>query len=155
MRKKLTTLGNSLALVIDKPLRKMMALAPGAWVRITTNGSALVVERCEPPSSEAEPEGKPAPVREPPSLLQRRAISTLFELVNRHHMSDVRFRRLCTWDSRFIGYLGWLKCTNLAQATPVELATIDRFEACLRELRAERSWDEAIDAALVAVPLVE
>lgn len=43
MRKKLTRTGNSVALVLDKPLLEQLGLDDGGEVELSTNGDVLVV----------------------------------------------------------------------------------------------------------------
>ncbi len=43
MLKKLTKHGNSLALVIDKPILEMLDISPDTPLEVTTNGDALLV----------------------------------------------------------------------------------------------------------------
>lgn len=44
MRKTLTKHGNSLALVIDKPILELLGVAADTPLEITTNGDALIVQ---------------------------------------------------------------------------------------------------------------
>jgi bifunctional DNA-binding transcriptional regulator/antitoxin component of YhaV-PrlF toxin-antitoxin module len=48
MQKRLTRLGNSLALVLDKPLREILGLGPERIVEVKTDGSRLVIEPVRP-----------------------------------------------------------------------------------------------------------
>ncbi len=43
MKKKLTRTGNSVALVLDKPLLEELGIGAGSQVEISTNGDVLVV----------------------------------------------------------------------------------------------------------------
>ena len=43
MRKKLTKTGNSVALVLDRPLLEATGLEPGAEVEVSTDGDVIVI----------------------------------------------------------------------------------------------------------------
>ncbi len=44
MDKKLTKLGNSLALVIDKPILKLLNITQGTTLKIRTDGKNIIIE---------------------------------------------------------------------------------------------------------------
>lgn len=48
MQKKLTRTGNSLALVLDKPLLEQLGLDADTPVEVSTNGDVIVISRVRP-----------------------------------------------------------------------------------------------------------
>jgi bifunctional DNA-binding transcriptional regulator/antitoxin component of YhaV-PrlF toxin-antitoxin module len=145
MQKKLAIVGNSLALVIDKPLRRMLGLRPDTMVRLTIDGRRLIIEPLEPEAPRAVSSG-------PPSNARLEMIRTLRDLGGRYGMTQDQFRRLHHGGIRLGAYHGQL-ASNLLPEDAAELATMQRLKECLRALHAGASWDDAITAAQVAAPL--
>jgi antitoxin MazE len=68
MEKKLTKIGNSLALIIEKPILDLLGIGPDTNFRIRTDGKSLFLEPLEaPPPSQVQDEPFPLPqVKEEP-----------------------------------------------------------------------------------------
>ena len=151
MQKKLSIVGNSLALVIDKPLRRMLGLGPDLMVRLTIDGRRLIVEPAGKAPDGKAPDGK-TPDGTVSSSARRDTARVLLDLGNRHGMSQEQFGRLHHGAIRIGVYRGQL-VSNLIKEDAAELATMQRLQECLRALRAGASWDDAITAARVAAPM--
>jgi bifunctional DNA-binding transcriptional regulator/antitoxin component of YhaV-PrlF toxin-antitoxin module len=153
MQKKLSVVGNSLALVIDKPLRRMLGLRPDTRVELTTDGRRLVIE----PLGTA-PAGGGNVKRSPgaggsPTLARVDAVRTFQALMNRYGITAEQFRRLHHQGIRIGVYNGSLSLGLVTGTDPAEAATLRRLEECLRRLEAGASWEDAIVAALAVVPM--
>jgi hypothetical protein len=142
VQKKVTTVGNSVALVLDKPICDLLGIRRDSMVRLTTDGRRLIVEPLD------EQIGPP-PVSA--SLLD--ALPVLTALTDEFMMTREQFSRLHHGGQSMGAYRGWLRYGFADEASSTELATIQRLEACLRSLRSGGSWDASIDAALAVVPM--
>jgi hypothetical protein len=153
MEKRLCVVGNSLAVVIDKPLRKRLGLSRNTVVRLWSDGRRIVIE----PTGETRTKG---PTRDTPlagpgpvsaeQLDARRVVTTL---MHRYGMWDEQLQRLYHVEPRRRLCLSLYENPDeVAKATPEEIQTMRRLAECLRQRQANRSWDEAIEAALAAFP---
>jgi hypothetical protein len=141
MIKKLMVVGNSLALVIDKPTRRFLNIGRKTQVRVTTQDRRLIIE--------------PIPETPPPPPSERDVVPVFNMLVDRYGMTQERFTRLHHRGMRMFGYHACLR-TGLASTTDdQERATFRRLHACLTALQRRESWDDAITAALHAEPKPE
>jgi hypothetical protein len=140
VKKRLSTLGNSLALVIDKPLRDLLGIDRATVLSISTDGRRLIID----PIASTAVLGPPASQLDAVSAAQ--ALAGL-------DISRANFRRLHHQGMSFAAYQGWLACGYADEADTAELATIQRIEACLRGRVGGGSWDEAVEAAIAAFPL--
>ena len=146
MQKQLSVFGNSLALVIDKPIRDLLGITRNTRLHISTDGRRIVIEPLAPE------EHKPA-VDRPPLAVRLDALPVFDELAHRYCMSQERFQRLSHEPKlRLMAYRGWLDYHDLDKATDAERGTMMRLQACLSELRAGKSWDDAIAAARASFP---
>lgn len=123
--KKLTVVGNSLALIISKPFRKRLGLGRNTEVRVTSDGYRLIVE----PLGDVPPPPMPAAMMLPGKVAD--------ELQN-HAISDEDVQRL----TRFKSVAYYVGATLMARDDDEQ--DFERMAACLERLRAGRSWDEAI-----------
>jgi hypothetical protein len=89
------------------------------------------------------------------SPTQLDAAAVFRALVEEFAMSDRQFRKLhhARSAARIRFYAGWLEMVSRSEIAAVDVATIKRLSACLKCLRAGKSWPLAIDAALVTAPL--
>jgi hypothetical protein len=141
VEKRLSSVGNGLALFIDKPIRDLLGIRRETLLRLTTDGRRLVIEPIDEPSD-----------LPPPSASQLDALPVFAALAERFQMSREQFRSLHHDGASMGAYHGWLQCGYAAEASPAELATIRRLEACLHSLRSGASWEMAIGVALAASP---
>ncbi|HSK03476.1 MAG TPA: AbrB/MazE/SpoVT family DNA-binding domain-containing protein [Kofleriaceae bacterium] len=142
MQKKLSVVGNSLALVIDKPILRMLGIGRDTLVRLTTDGRRLVVEPIEAAASSS-----------PPAAVRLDARKVFQALAHRYDMSQEQFRSLHHEGIRMGAYHGALLTSRALGTAPAEAATMRRLEECLGCLEAGASWADAIAAALIAVPI--
>jgi virulence-associated protein VagC len=150
MEKKLFRIGNSVALVIDKPLRLALGIKPTTLVRVMTDGQRLIIEPCGERSVEAK---RTTAITE---QTQARAIAN--ELMIHLSTSNENFARLTAgWRApncrlRIMHYKMWLDSVRWDCLSAAEHRLIRRFEALYWALRGKATWDEAISAALAAEP---
>ncbi len=144
MRKTLSKFGNSYALVIDKPIRELLGIRPDTPLELWSDGRRLVIE--------PRPDAMPPPVeRAAAPVASESPYSILCKLVHRHGMSTEAFDRLIHKPMRMFAYLGGLEF-DMGCDTPEELASIRRFEECLRVLEGGGTWEEALAQAAQLVP---
>jgi len=141
MYKKLSRIGNSLAIVIDKPIREVLGWSRETVVKLSTDGQRIVIERA--PRSQVEA------MR--PSLSEELDAPRVFRALLARDLDEPRFARLYHGPGRVARYGGFLE-SGITHATPEELADIKRMAACLRALESGKSWDDAIDEALRVAP---
>jgi len=156
MQKRLSVVGNSLALVIDKPIRDLLGIRRETMLRISTDGRRLVVEPIGGAAHAANDVSSHVSIAASPPLgaSEPGPVHVFRTLLNKYGISKVRFRELHhDPSSSLTRYLGWLQLGYARDANPLELATMRRLHQCLEALDAGAAWDDAITAALVAVPL--
>ena len=144
MEKRLQTVGNSFALVIEKPMLKLLGLGRGSVVKLTTDGRRLILER-------VDQENRVAPSADPRLVLDATAVAKA--LMNQHGLWTDDFKKLHHKHWRPMAYIGWLGYARAEKVTEDDLATMRRFEACLAELKVGATKDEAIARALSAHPI--
>lgn len=136
MEKKLTTSGNSLALVIDETIARLLGLTKDTIVSLTIDGHRLIVE----------PRDKAAPKRKVRSVTVGEVRKTLW-LLDWQKMKNEHFVALSEGTPRevFEGALGLEK---------VDPLTVKRLMACLerREANPTEPWSERVAAVLSAHP---
>jgi hypothetical protein len=147
MEKKLSAVGNSLAVVIDKPIRKLLGIGSKTRVKIWTDGRRLVIEPI--PGSHVSP---PAPEGGGLSL---DALTTMMTLMDGYAMTQREFAQLHHDGpkSRSVRWCACAKFGRLDKPTPQEQATMRRLEACLQSKQGGSSWEQAIAHALATVPM--
>ncbi|MCX5748309.1 MAG: AbrB/MazE/SpoVT family DNA-binding domain-containing protein [Proteobacteria bacterium] len=161
MQKRLTIVGNSLALIIDKPIRKMLSLGPSRLVEIKTDGRRLVVEAArEPPTPARVDVACTRSVDEGeieaslPVALVLDAAKVATALWERFAMTHDQFLRLHPEGRRILSYVGWAGSeSEVTAATASQRRAVRRFDLCLQQLEFGRTWDEAIAIVLYAIPL--
>ena len=146
MEKKLSIVGNSLALIIDKPLRRLLALGPERLVRVTFDGRRLIVE----PIDSARP-----PAHSSHNEQRREALTVFRELLNTYGFGNLQWARLAP-GLRVTRYISQLEAAFADPGVAPDetlMATIRRFKQCHAFLRAGHTSDQAIDAALARCPV--
>lgn len=145
MRKKLIRVGNSLALVIDIPLREMIGFAPSREVELSLEGRRIIIEPVE--EADASCCSRKATIE-----MIRSARADLSRLIEHYGMQDAQLQRVVTGYRRRFGFLGWLS-SDLREISVAELANIRRINACVKQLDGGADWDAAIEAALRSEPV--
>jgi hypothetical protein len=146
MNKALIQSGNSLALVIDKPLRRMLGLGPSRMVDLRTDGRRLIIEA----AAEPQPRDATAPAV-PPAVLMN-AAKVARQLVELHGMSQQALQRLypdCPHVARYLA-----RADAGERATPKDQQALFRMHVCHEQLVAGRSWEDAMAIAEYVVPNV-
>jgi antitoxin component of MazEF toxin-antitoxin module len=150
MQKKLVTVGNSVAVVLDKSLRMALGIKPTTLVRVMTDGKRIIIE----PSGERTPEAKHAQV-----LTDRKyAIKVANTLLRVYDMgNDLLARFTCGFAVRrpliaAFRYIRWLEDVDWDRMSDAERRVIRRFEIACDILRSQGNWNEALEAALAEQP---
>lgn len=171
MKKRLCSVGNSLALIIDKPTRRMLDLGPLSIVEVWTDGRRLVMEATGETLDESEVRGvapsrldtlgemaKKARDAEERSMFSRRALDldadSIFRELQRRGLTRERLAELSHEPpGRFSFGHGWIgRGKPATHASSDELATLRRMRVCRDRLRAGGSWEDAITVALATFP---
>lgn len=142
MEKQLIAVGNSLALVIDKPMRQALGIGRASRLRVTTDGVRLVIEPIAKGLLRASATGRNLPF----AIRRAGAIRVYDALVGDGLLEH--WPRLA--GSRWAGYRAAL--VHRHEADPNLTTTMDRLDVCIEIRNAGGSWDDAIGAALAAVP---
>jgi hypothetical protein len=158
--KKLIVVGNSLALVIERPLLRALHYSRKTSFNLWTDGQRLILEpEPEPePNSEPKSESKREPGEDPKNpaaapLDVRRAgaMKTCRELMylglNAERMESLGAGY--TWPRTYYEHLELRKT-----ADPVLEMMMDRLEHVYRAFKETRDWKVAIEGACSAVPEV-
>jgi len=154
MRKTLTAVGNSLALVIDRPILELLEITRETELRLTTDGRRLIIE----PTGSA-----PVMVNKPPAALHeaeidftnpRSTLPILDELQQRHHMRNEQFQQLHHHNyANMIRHRHYCEDPKRTfQPGGTNEATAKRLFVCLQELNAGATWDAAIAGAVKRHP---
>lgn len=140
MQKTLTPLGNSLALVIEKPLRRLLGISQKTVLQISTDGRRIVVE----PLAAAQVLAQRA---EEGELLDAKQTAFLFD--EKYCMTNEQFARLTgqTRPHAFVLYLGKVGGKN---PSPEMRENMARMAECLRYRQSGKNTDEAISMVLCA-----
>jgi antitoxin component of MazEF toxin-antitoxin module len=146
MRKKLSTLGNSVALVIEKPLCRMLGIGPGTTVEVSFDGPRIVIEPIRPDIVARE---------QPERDLTADAERVFNELMHDPGWSQETFERLHCGSRRMTAYSGWVYTRAWENGVEHEINNMRRMRECWRARRAGKGWDEAIEIALRAFPKPE
>jgi antitoxin component of MazEF toxin-antitoxin module len=146
MEKHLQRYGNSLALVIEKPILRALGIGRNTKLTMRTDGRRLIIE---PLPDVFEPVVDPDVER-----LKLDANEVATRLLREHKMWQPQVDRL--WPGCWSPLLytsraeGWSSGTK---ATEDDVQTMHRMETCLLALQDKKSWDEAIEAALQRWPV--
>jgi hypothetical protein len=142
MEKRLIVVGNSLALVIDKSIRKLLGITYKTRFNVTTDGARLIVEPVakEPVRAASSGRGLPLHIRRFNAI---RVYDSLVEL----GLDNEKFIRLT--GARIWSYRARLE-SRLADESLI--LAMDRLDVCIDVFNAGGSWEQAMTAALSAVP---
>jgi antitoxin component of MazEF toxin-antitoxin module len=146
MEKHLQRYGNSLALVIEKPILRALGIGRKTKLAMRTDGRRLIIE---PLPDVFEPVVDPDVER-----LKLDAHEVASRLVHRHGMWQTQLDRLWPGCWNPLLYLSRAEqWTSGSDATEDQLQTMRRMEACLIALQEKKNWDEAIELALQRWPV--
>ncbi len=137
MKKRLQVVGNSLAIVIDKPLRVLLGIGRKTILQVSTDGRRILIE----PTGELH-----APVITASEVDALRVMDTLLQF---HGLGQAEFEQLCPRRMRMFAYRGAVMHGIFDDDTRL---VMKRLEACLRQRIAAAPWDLAIRAALDEIP---
>ena len=150
MQKKLFKIGNSVALVIDKSLRNALGIKATTLVRVTTDGSRIIIE----PNGERTVEQLHAIA----VTGKTRALAIASDLLRNWHVSNDRFAEVCAgWNRpnvrlRIMHYGMWCERVDWHSMSPAEQRLIRRFDVLHTTLCTGAYWEHAVTAALTAEP---
>jgi bifunctional DNA-binding transcriptional regulator/antitoxin component of YhaV-PrlF toxin-antitoxin module len=139
MKKRLSVLGNSLALVIDKPIRKLLGIGRNTILQVSTDGRRILIE----PTGQLH-----VPLITATEVDARRVFDTL---VRHYGLWQPQFDELCPRKMRILVYRGGLEAETYDDDDRI---TMKRLEVCLRKRQADVPWEESIREALDKVPIV-
>ena len=163
MEKNLIVVGNSLALVIDQPTRRMLNLVRSRKVRVSTDGRRLIVE----PVRSFDPVANMAPPvfdrAGPLSLAEQQDAVTVFralqdrygitarELAALHHAPKLPIESTGT----LFHHTAWLARGGQRTANAEETGTVRRMRYCLECVLAGAAFERAVELACLAFPKSE
>jgi antitoxin component of MazEF toxin-antitoxin module len=147
MEKVLTTLGNSVALVIDQPLCRLLGMRRGSRVRVTSDGQRLVIDPVPDEQHHEQPgqqklRKQPQPVEFP----FERIVETLVcwhiseDAIRALHPGIVGPRphsELLVWASRF-----------RPESPEIDQQYARRFRTCFEKVRTGSTWPAAVEETL-------
>lgn len=136
MLKRLSTVGNSIALVLDKPIRDQLGIGRDTVVALSTDGKCLIVEP-QPPGTELAAR-TPLPDPRRAELLEARATVSALEHV--YGMTATHIARMFGRRSFAITVFSH----TFELDNPQHTAAIAKLKSCLGRLQAGASWDDAI-----------
>ena len=137
MKKRLSVLGNSLALVIDKPMRALLGIGRDTILQVSTDGRRILIE----PTGELY-----ASVMTATEVDALRVMDTLLQF---HGLGQGEFEQLCPCRMRMFAYRGAVMHGAFDDDIRI---VMKRLEVCLRQRIAAAPWELAIRAALDEIP---
>lgn len=140
MQKTLTPLGNSLALVIEKPFRRLLGISQHTVLEVSCDGRRLIVE----PLSVAKVLAQRA---EEGELLDAKQTAFLFD--QKYCMTNEQFTRL-TGEQGPYAFARYLMRVDRPNPSPEMREKMARMAECLRYRQAGKGLDEAISMVLRA-----
>jgi len=143
MEKRLVRYGNSLVLVIDKSICRLLGIGLETCLELTSDGERIIIE----------PKGLACAKRglRGASLKSRRiAVQRTFnELVEEGLIEDGWFARLSPM--RVIGYRAAINRPGQV-ADARTMMTMDRLDVCHEAIELGMTWEQAVEAALAEIP---
>jgi antitoxin component of MazEF toxin-antitoxin module len=153
MQKHLSRIGNSLGLVIERPILRMLGITQQTQLRVSHDGKRILIEpiRQSPPTVAPPVVSEPSEPCEPLEAID--VEQTARELYNLWGMEDAHIVALHPKVNVNVSrYLSWAETYSFQQPSAEDRATAQRLSACLDERRAGKAWPEAIAAALISFP---
>jgi virulence-associated protein VagC len=136
-------LGNSLALIIDKPLRRALNIGRTTPLDVRTDGRRLIIEPVAKPTH--DPHRIACMTFEMRRFAALETGQILIGQLGPHHMHQLGWERRLF--EHFMSHLDYA-----LQTTPQENLVMDRLEHLRAALDAGHKLDEAIQIAVAAVP---
>ena len=139
MEKRLTSVGNSVAMIIDRALCRMFDLRRGSSVRVSVDGQRIVIE----------PLGVHAPPRQPSPRPAPTTVQIVETLVIRNIPASAiaRLHPGIKHPRPHAMLIGWADGLG-PSPSPEDQLIARRMHICLAQLLAGVAWDAAVDAAL-------
>lgn len=155
MKKTLVPVGNSLGLIIERPILELLGIGRDSLLHLSTDGRRLIVE----PLSQPVADVKPSAVANAPAVPEldfcdpRVSAKLVDDLASRHQMDDKLFRRL----HHAQNYKNTLKRhreygPGRFRRGGTNEQTARRMHECLRALDSGQPWDQAIELAARQYP---
>jgi len=135
-KRKLTTVGNSFALVIDKQICRLLRLNADTEFAMHLDGERIVFE----------------PIRrdEPPRRIDRVAVHRMMRTLLAGGLSPEAFKKLHPTRVPLFAFMGQLTISD-----DIDPVVVKRIEMCVERRRAVReSWDVTVEAVLAEIPNV-
>src|SRR5688500_8399169 len=149
MRKRLSKLGNTMALIIDQPIRRILGINHDTVLRITIEGYRLIVE----PLEMVDDDVAKRPVRPKPAPRERviseetlRARELVEEMERVYRLNQARYEQLFGRPMAIVLVLGALFHDDVETQRPL----IAKRAVCKKWLDAGDSWEVAIAKTLEA-----
>lgn len=140
MQKRLTRIGNSYGLIIERAVCRMIGVGLQTPLRISIHERSLVIEALDLP---------PGPSPDERELLGERYPAMVMGLVNRGELRDADFKRLHPTPHPVVRYA----LRSMGEDVPAdEMVCRRRIREYARAIRAGRTPSEAVETALVEVP---
>jgi hypothetical protein len=157
MLKRLSSLGNTWALVLDATTRRLLGIETETWLRLTIEDQRLVVE----PVEVDDEMNKPRPIRRirapVPKLLAKPQVAP--EVLEARNVLIALEGIPYQLSKRLIGWEPFIRARlqlYFDDAVPDNMKLrIERAKVCYERRQAGDSWEAAIDAAVAAVPSLE
>ncbi|MDQ3335579.1 MAG: hypothetical protein M4D80_10470 [Myxococcota bacterium] len=157
MLKRLSALGNTRALVLDATTRRIMGIEEDTWLRLTFENDyqRMIVEpvdvdpELDTPRRRTRVRAKEPPKpRFSPALVEARDVVARLQDLNIPEASAQRLLApMKVWFFYYQLNDSWRDDLN-----PSDVPRVERVRICCERREAGASWDEAIDAAIAAVP---
>ena len=148
MEKQLIVVGNSLAFVVNKSLHDLLGITSKTRLNVMSDGVRLIIEpiKKEPIRAVSSGRGTPLKVRRVNAL-------RVYDALERLGLDNEKFVRLT--GHRINTYRTQVEMgIERPELVPVTLA-MDRLDVCVDILNTGGSWEQAIEAALSAVPATD
>jgi antitoxin component of MazEF toxin-antitoxin module len=155
MQKHLSRIGNSLGLLIDRPILRMLGITQETPLRISHDGKRILIEpiRGAPPRPAPVPAALVEAMPDPYQQLEGiDAEQTARELYNLWGMENEHVEALHHRCKDMLRYEAWAGSFDIGTRDDDDRQTVQRLAACLDERRAGKAWPEAIEAALASFP---
>ena len=140
MDKPVVSVGNSVAVIIERPLCRMLDIRRGSRVRVSTDGQRILIEPVREQKKLA-----PLDLVDARKIVETLVYSDIPEDALRRLHPGLEGRRV------HVKVLGWAAMLK-ADAPAADQRSARRFRVCLEQVRAGAGWDAAVAAALEAAP---
>jgi hypothetical protein len=140
MQKKAIVIGNSLAVILDKPLCRLLGIQRNTLFSISIDQGAIIIR----PIGVTTKAVRGAASVEPSALPPTRARIDLLRSLDALGMTEEHFQRL-SFDGKTLGDFAG----TVSLGRSVDPVTIERLKECRsRRERCKESWDATIEAVM-------